>query len=286
MASPGVFFTAAYPKALPYLRDVCKSAMEQTRTDFDLVVVNDGCDSSAIEDAFKGLPIILVDGVKGIAANRLLGIEYAKTHGYDYLLFCDADDTFTANRYELTLKEFEDSKADIVVCNLNIVDEQLRPMIPDYFNKELPESQWITPEFLMTKNIFGMSNTAIRLSAITDAISIPDIPIVDWYLFTLLLQRGLRAKYISDSLVDYRQYSDNMIGINRFDIASFRRLAKHKNTHYKHLVEDGYPQYKSLLEESETLFDLTDDEIESLVAKGLLEHPQPLWWQIITRNNN
>lgn len=286
MKCTGVFFTAAYPKALPYLRDVCKSALEQTRTDFDFIVVNDGCDSSAIEEAFSGLPIILVDGVKGIAANRLLGIEYAKTYGYDYLLFCDADDTFTSNRYERTLKEFEDSKADIVVCNLNIVDEHLRSMIPDYFNKELPESQWITPEFLMNMNIFGMSNTAIRLSAITDAISIPDIPIVDWYLFTLLLQRGLRAKYITDSLVDYRQYSDNMIGINRFDVSSFRRLAKHKNTHYKLLVENGYPQYKPLLEESESLLHITDEEIETLVAKGLSEHSQPLWWQIIRRNNN
>jgi len=283
MNSPGVFFTAAYPKALPYLSDVCKSALEQTRTDFDFIVVNDGCDPSAIKEAFSGLSIILVDGVKGIAANRLLGIEYAKTHGYDYLLFCDADDTFTANRYERTLKAFEDSKADIVVCNLNIVDEELRPLIPDYFNKELSAPQWIKPEFLMDKNIFGMSNTAIRLSAITDAISIPDIPIVDWYLFTLLLQRGLRAKYITESLVDYRQYSDNMIGINRFDVASFKRLTKHKNNHYKLLLESGYQQYKPLFEESETLLNLTDSEIDSLVANGLSEHPQPLWWQIIKK---
>ena len=154
-------------------------------------------------------------------------------------------------------------------------------MIPGYFSKEIPESQWIEPDFLMTKNIFGMSNTAICLSAITAPINIPDIPIVDWYLFTLLLLRGLRARYITDSLVDYRQYSDNMIGINRFDVPSFRRLANHKNTHYRLLVENGCQQYKPLLEESEALLHLTDDEIAALVSKGLSEHPQPLWWQIV-----
>ena len=66
MPNPGVFFTAAYPKALPYLGDVYRSILSQTRKDFDFVVVNDGCDPLAIKDAFLGHPIILVDGVKGM----------------------------------------------------------------------------------------------------------------------------------------------------------------------------------------------------------------------------
>ena len=286
MHKESLFFTVVYPQALSFFKEVCDCARSQTRKDFDIVVVNDGCDKKEIETHLNGLQATIIDSVGTIAENRLIGIEYAQKQQYKYLFFCDADDTFTKDRFERTINEFESSGADIVVCNLNVADDKCNPMVKDYFSLEIPTDRYIDAEFLKDKNIIGMSNTALRVGSIPNDIFIPDIPIVDWFLFTIFLLKGLRAKYISDSLVNYRQYNANMIGITNFDVTSFKKLAKHKQTHYKMLVENGYPQYEYLCKESEALMNLSDEEINELINRKHKEHPQPLWWQIITRNNN
>ena len=283
MNSPGVIFSVVYSKALPYLRDVRDSALAQTRKDFDVVLVNDSCDKSQLKELFSPLNVTILDPDGGFSGNRTQGINYARNHGYKYILFCDADDSFTANRYERTVAEFENSNADILVCNLNIADEQCQPFLKDYFFKEIPEDRWIDADFLKDKNIFGMSNTAIRLDALTEDIEIPETPIVDWLLFSTLLLKGLKAKYLTDSMVNYRQYSSNMIGITKYDVASFRRLTGLKLNHYRLLTEAGYKQYEPLMQEVESLQNQTDEEIESIVKRELAIHPQPLWWQIITK---
>lgn len=283
MDNPGVFFSVVYPQALPYLKDVLTSLLDQTRQDFDVLVVNDGCEKNQIKETLQGINLTILNAEGGFSRNRMQGINFAHSHNYKYILFCDADDTFTANRYQRTIEEFENSQADIIVSNLNIVNEKLVSVISEYFNKEIPDERWIDADFLNDKNIFGMSNTAIRLDALTEDIHLPETPIVDWLLFTLLLLKGLNAKYIKDSLVNYRQYSSNMIGINKFDVVSFRRLADLKDNHYRLLSEAGYNQYKPYRKISELLLHLSDDEIESTVKRELAIHPQPLWWQIITR---
>lgn len=283
MSNPGVIFSVVYSKALQYLQDVRDSALAQTRKDFDIVLVNDSCDKAQLKEIFSPLNVTILDPDGGFSGNRTQGINYARNHGYKYILFCDADDSFTANRYERTIVEFEKNYADILVCNLNIADEQCQPFLKDYFSKEIPGDRWIDADFLEDKNIFGMSNTAIRLGALTEDIQLPETPIVDWLLFTTLLLKGLKAKYITDSMVNYRQYSSNMIGINRFDLASFRRLAGLKSNHYRLLTDVGYNQYESLIQKSESLLNLTDNEIESIINRELAKHQQPLWWQIIKK---
>lgn len=283
MYNPGVFFSVVYPQALPYLKDMRESVLSQTRKDFDVIIVNDGCDKERIIAELQGSDITILEAEGGFTANRLQGINYAQNKGYKYFLFCDADDSFTSNRYERTIAEFEESNADIIVCNLNIANEKCEPFLTSYFSKEIPEDRWIDADFLNDKNILGMSNTAIRLNALTENIQIPETPIVDWLLFTVLILKGLKAKYITDSMVNYRQYNTNMIGITRYDAASFKKLARLKNNHYKLLVESGYHQYEKLYKESMALQSLSDEEIERIVKREQNYHPQPLWWQIITK---
>jgi glycosyltransferase involved in cell wall biosynthesis len=283
MIKPGVFFTVVYPQALPYLCDVRRSLLNQTRKDFDIVIVNDGCETFQGEEKLNGLNFIILKAEGGFSANRLQGIKYALNHGYEYILFCDADDEFTPNRYERTIVEFKNSLADIIVCNYNIVDEKLNIIIDDYFNQEIPAERWIDADFIKSKNIFGMSNTAIRLGSLPNGLQIPETRIVDWFLYTVLLQKGLKARYITESLVNYRQYHSNMIGINKFNVANFRQLAELKKNHYRLLLENGYAEYESYYQDALSLHNLTDEEIKDIIRRELEAHPHPLWWQIISR---
>lgn len=282
MAYSSVFFTIVYPQALPYFKDVCHSAMLQTRRDFDFIVVNDGCNTATLRKHLAGLNATILDAAGTPAQNRQQGINYARKQNYKYIFFCDADDTFSANRYERTIIEFKKSKADIIVCNLNIVDKKLNPIIKNYFSIELPEDRWIDESFIMDKNIFGMSNTALRIDSINEDISIPPTPIVDWYLFSTLINKGLKARYTSESLVNYRQHDSNMIGINQHDLNSFRQMSNLKNQHYKFLINSGLKQYEELYNRSKSLLNLSDEAIKEIIIQQIAKHKQPLWWQSIS----
>lgn len=283
MLNKSVFFTVVYPKALPFFCDICLCVRNQNNSGFEFLIVNDGCEIDSLEKYLQGITHTIIDALGSPSKNRQQGINYARNAGYQYILFCDADDTFEPDRFNRTLQEFEYSNADIVVTNLNVVDENLSPIINDYFQIEIPDECWIDESFIVDKNIFGMSNTALRLDALKKNIVLPETPIADWFLFTMLLNNGLKAKYIKNSLINYRQYNNNLIGINRFDVESFKRLAELKKNHYKVLVEWGYLNYKKRLTQSEDLLLLSDDEIEELIKSQLAIHKQPLWWQIVSK---
>lgn len=281
MSSTNLIFTVVYPQALKFFKDFCTSALNQSFNDFEVLVVNDGCDNNTLFNLLAGLNYTIIDAIGSPAENRQQGINYAFNKMYKYLIFCDADDTFSPERIGDTVRLLNITEYDILVCNLNIVDESLHTLIKDYFSLEIPGDKPIDKEFIRDKNIFGMSNTAIKLQSLKEDISIPDTPIVDWYLFTMLLNKGLKAGYINQSYVNYRQYDANMIGINCFDVPTFKRLANYKYCHYKILVEKGFPDYKSLLYESEKLLTVQDKGIETIISKQLEKHRQPLWWQVI-----
>lgn len=283
MPNKDVLFTVVYPQALPYFGDVCASVKEQTNKNFDFLVINDGCEEENLKSFLTGIENIIINAIGCPSKNRQQGINYAWNNGYRYIIFCDADDSFVPKRYNRTIAEFENSGADIIVSNLNVVDCNLKSIIDNYFSWELPCDRWIDEEFIVDKNIFGMSNTALRLSSLKNDVYLPDTKIGDWYLFTLLLHNGLSARYISEALVNYRQYNNNLIGINRFDISSFRRLAFLKFNHYKLLVENGYDRFCVSLFKSKELLSLTDDEIKKTIKQQLSIHKQPLWWQIISK---
>ena len=279
-----MLFTVVYPQAIKYFSDFCTSAVTQSNKDFDVLIINDGCERNILCDFLTNLNYTIIDAAGNPSKNRQQGINYARQNGYKYLVSCDVDDTFSPGRIGDTIKLLSTNEYDILVCNLNIVNESLHPLIKDYFSFEIPGDKLIDKEFIRDKNIFGMSNTAIKLQSLKNDISIPDTPIADWYLFTMLLDKGLTAGYVNQSYVNYRQYDANLIGINCFDVSTFKRLANYKYCHYKLLVENGFEDYKSLLYESEKLLTVSDKRIETIISKQLEDHKQPLWWQIISNN--
>lgn len=284
MKKEGLIFTVVYPQALNFFKDFCASALAQTLMSFDVLVINDGCEETFLKEELCDLDYYIIPAIGSPSKNRQQGINYAIKHGYTFLLLCDSDDTFLPQRYERTITLFNSSGADILACNLNIVDERLRPVITDYFSDELPADSKIEKSFIETKNIFGMSNTALRVESLGDDVSIPETPIADWYLFTVLLNKGLNVFYTKESLVNYRQYASNLIGINCFDVPTFRKLSRLKANHYRLLIEHGYSHYQNYLEDCEALSCIPDFEVEEIIANQLSIHKQPLWWQIVTKD--
>lgn len=104
-----------------YLSDCVDSILNQTMSDLELILVNDGStDGSAgvIADYVQRFPdkvsaISLVNGGQGRARN--FGIEAACG---EFLSFIDSDDYLEPDCYELMLAAAEAEGADVVVCDM------------------------------------------------------------------------------------------------------------------------------------------------------------------------
>lgn len=107
-----------------YLSACIDSVLDQTFTDFELILVNDGstdrcgeiCDHYATKD--KWIKIIHQDN-KGVSAARIVGIDNAKGK---YIAFVDPDDTTVPNMYRHLLDSAKRYDVEITVCPIKIVN--------------------------------------------------------------------------------------------------------------------------------------------------------------------
>lgn len=273
-------FTVIYPQAERYKYDFIDCLGKQTFKDFDVLVVNDGCDSHILSKNFENFHTIILDTNLSPSKNREVGIQYAYNNNYETLIFCDIDDWFLPKRFEISLKRLD--KKDIVVNNLNIVGENREYLCERYFSYSINEDTVIDAAFLKNKNLLGLSNTAIKVQN-KCIVELPSgLSIGDWYYFAICAERGLSITYCDDALTDYRQHGNNLIGIDNFSIELFRKLIKLKIEHYDYLCKI-YPSYESLLEESKELEHITNDVIISLIKKNKEINAHPLWWENIKK---
>ncbi|RDW22397.1 hypothetical protein CWR48_01445 [Oceanobacillus arenosus] len=107
-----------------YLETCLESILEQTFSDFELILVNDGstdkcgeiCDYYAETDS-RTKVIHKQNG--GVSSARNKGLEVSNGK---YIAFVDPDDTIEQNMYEIMYKKSIVHNADIVVCPIKTID--------------------------------------------------------------------------------------------------------------------------------------------------------------------
>src|SRR5690625_5076160 len=98
------------------IRNTLQSVLDQTFTDFEIVIVNDGStdSSAAIVEEFTDPRIRLIHQEnQGVSAARNKGIEEAK---YDWIVFLDGDDLWENNHLEEFVKMIKLFPEDRVFC--------------------------------------------------------------------------------------------------------------------------------------------------------------------------
>jgi glycosyltransferase involved in cell wall biosynthesis len=99
-----------------HLKAAVSSVLNQTYTDFELILINDGSTdgSLAILEGLKESDSrikVFTQANKGVTAARKLAWSFAKG---EYITFLDADDSFYPNSLELLINEFKQDDYDIV----------------------------------------------------------------------------------------------------------------------------------------------------------------------------
>ncbi len=177
-----VFFSVLYPGVEIYLDDYLASLARQSCQEFDLFFANDGLqDIGHWIEKYPTLSITVQPFIGSPAKIRGQGIRQLIFSGYEYAIFGDADDFFAKNRVEVSramLQEF-----DIVVSDLTLADARGHKTLSNYISHRYADRAEISLQEIEGKNLFGFSNTAIRLGTLPFFSFPDDLVAVDWFFF-------------------------------------------------------------------------------------------------------
>jgi hypothetical protein len=235
------FFSVIYPGVEKYIDSFFLSLIGQDYTKFDVIIFNDGFNNiREYVNKYHSLNITIIPYQNTQAKIRERGIEHVVSSGYDAIIFGDADDYFKENRISETI--FLLNNYEIVINDIDIVSESCECIFKEYFSNNLKNLQEIILEYILDKNCFGLSNTAVKTSVLKK-INLPsDLLSVDWYLFSKLLLEGSNAIFTNTTTTFYRQHNENFIGMNKTNEKNILRQVDVKCIHYKHMkkIDDCY----------------------------------------------
>jgi glycosyltransferase involved in cell wall biosynthesis len=206
-----VLLTTIFPMNQQFLIDFFESLNSQTHDNFNVVVVNDGyLNFNEIKLKYSKLNIVELEYSNTPAKNREYGINYCIERKYDILIFGDSDDYFSNNRVELALEALNSN--DIVVNDVSLFDDRgvYETM---YISNRLSDNSKVNYSYIKNKNIFGLSNTALKINTLSKVSFDKDLVAVDWYLYKGLLKNGCKAIFTNKAITYYRQHKDNTVGL-------------------------------------------------------------------------
>lgn len=210
------------------------SVNSQTTKSFDCIVFNDGVPLLKRHYKQFGFPVIEIrcSGSPGFIRERVL--SYVKSKGYVNLIFCDGDDFIAENRVEVCQSYLK--KYSLVVNDLTLVSESERIVSDGYLSGRFLNAQVLGYPDMLDKNIFGFTNTAIRVSCLKKNMTFSKSLIaIDWNLFARLLLSGAKAVFTNETTTFYRVHKDNMAGLGRDDERSILKALAVKLAQYKDL---------------------------------------------------
>jgi glycosyltransferase involved in cell wall biosynthesis len=171
------------------IRETIESVLNQTLTDFELVVINDGSQDGTL-DIVERIPDSRIQVFSypnaGQSTSRNRGIEIAKG---DYISFIDADDLWTPDKLEAQLQALQaNPKAGVAYSWTDWIDESSQLLGKGSYNTEQGE---VFTKLLLNDFVANGSNVLIRRQALTEVGGFdPSVtPAEDWDLWLRLAAR-------------------------------------------------------------------------------------------------
>jgi glycosyltransferase involved in cell wall biosynthesis len=230
MSLPLVSVVVPTHNRVMFLKETLASILNQTFTDFELIVVSDGSTDgtnemvSELDDTRVRL---IAQSQSGQPAKpRNTGILASRGK---FIALCDDDDVWEANKLEIQIENMlNDSSFDMCYTNGRVLRDGLvqegmlnrRKVINGHFNELLYGNFIPNSSVLIKKDVFdriGLINTANVFRGIED------------YEFWLRLSYNCSLLYIDSPLIQYRVHSSNITYSRSYETARAINVIKHLN---------------------------------------------------------
>ncbi|WP_455539188.1 glycosyltransferase family 2 protein [Terrisporobacter sp.] len=189
-----------------YIEQTIKSIQNQTYTNYELIIVDDGStDNSAniIKKIMKNDKKIIYIKQKnsGVVVARNTAIENSKGR---YIAFLDSDDLWYREKLEKQIKFMKEKDVAFSYTSYEIIDEN---------NKIIKEKQNVIEVLeygdLLKQNIIGCLTVMIDRSRIGNIV-IQDTKHEDYATWLSILSTGVKAYGINEVLASYRKRSNSL----------------------------------------------------------------------------
>lgn len=220
-----------------YIKEQIDSILNQTYTDFNLLISDDCSTDNTFnilqEYAKKDSRIKLFRNEvnEGVIKNfqKLLQNVTCK-----YYMLSDQDDVWKNQKIEKSVKKIEETKSDMVFCDLEVVDNKLNLIHDSYwkqkgFYKRIMENNGFDALYL--NNYVTGCTIIARSDKIKNILPFPQDTkyLLHDYWIALMMSRFGKIDFINERLIKYRQHESNEIGSKRKsdninDFAELRKL--------------------------------------------------------------
>lgn len=221
-----------------YLREQVESILLSTVKDIELLICDDGSKDGTMEmlktyeEAYPQLIHIHKNEKNvGYTLNFLRGALRAKG---DYIMFCDQDDVWKAEKVEKTLdkmKQLEKSSGKdaplAIFTDALVVDEQLNPIHKSFFaSSKLNPRKTDLAHILMENKLIGC--TVMFNRALCNVLKEASLPSQaryhDWWVALIASTMG-KIDFFPDTTLLYRQHGRNVVGNQSFTSYVKNRIA-------------------------------------------------------------
>lgn len=236
-----------------YVRQMIDSVLAQDYQDFHLVLSDDGSkdDTAAIlEEYAQANPQKIThyrSGQRfGNAQNHFMHL-LQQFHATPYVMFCDQDDFWHADKMGKTLQKMQEIEKDglpaMVHTDLQVVDGELKQMDPSFMHFSKLKGDRLALNRLLVQNVVTGCTMMLNKPLAELACSrMPEGKILmhDWYLALIAAAMG-NAGYLPEPTIDYRQHGNNVVGAKNTRSFSYI-LKKIKNDGVKTAMAETYAQ--------------------------------------------
>jgi len=215
--------TASYNYA-QYIEEAIKSVINQTYSDWELIIVDDGSSDNSVEiiksyckkDSRIKFFSHENNQNKGLKETLLLGISHATG---EWIAFLESDDYFATDNLEKKVEVInKNPEAKLVFNKVNFITEEgvTKRRLKDLSLPQEKLSKLIFPrnmfyDFYINNMILTFSCVMVEVKTLKNAnFNTPSEALLDWWLWIHLAYKT-KFYYIDEKLTNWRLHSDSFV---------------------------------------------------------------------------
>ena len=234
-----------------YLREQIDSILNQTHTEFRLLISDDGSTDGTREilkeykEKDGRIDVFFQENNLGVVKNFEFLLEKVEAK---YYMFSDQDDIWKETKIEKSLNKIEEGY-DLVYSDLEVVDENLNVIYSSYwklkgiYNKIKKYNNF---ESLYLNNFVTGCTMISKKELINSFMPLPNTSkfVLHDYWISLIISQNGKIAYIEEPLIKYRQHKNNKVGSKKKSdelksIDEIRSLfIQVKKEHFKVFIEN------------------------------------------------
>jgi len=216
-----------------FLKEQLDSILGQTARNWQLLIRDDGSTDGTREiiqeyqTRFPDKMKLVSGGSGGDSSSSFMSmLPFAEA---PYLMFCDQDDVWTAEKVETAFHEIvaleKQSPIALYFTDMKVVDKEMKKLEPSFFKQQKLKPEWSENPYFAFAQSMGAGCTMIFTQALVQQLHQIKTPLFQ-HDHWLLMHASFYGKvgFSAEKTVLYRQHESNAVGSHEINVAYF--LAK------------------------------------------------------------